>query len=241
MTAVTFNGTDLTNRFIVGDQKRPLPEFRVSTMQVDGADGEVYGGSTIGPRFLSFRVTSIGRTPRQLQDDAKFLMALLAVRQPTALTISDERTEGNVQLVRYAVPTGSFDADEYVRAGSWVLQFVQPDPYLYGQTRTQSVTANTTTEIFVDGNAPAEWEMHVVPSSGATSHTFNYGSHKVVFSGTFDGSMALDVDSKTGVVETSVSGVGLTSGTTIVPVETGTVELLSSSGNATFTWRERWL
>ena len=241
MTAVTFNGTDLTNRFIVGDQKRPLPEFRVSTMQVDGADGEVYGGSTIGPRFLSFRVTSIGRTPRQLQDDAKFLMALLAVRQPTALTISDERTEGNVQLVRYAVPTGSFDADEYVRAGSWSLQFVQPDPYLYGTEHTQSVASGSTVSISVDGNAPAEWTVTATPSSGATSYTFEYGTKKVVFDGTFDGTKAISVNSRTGTVSTGAVGNGLTNATTIEPVGPGTVELKSSSGTATFRWRERWL
>ena len=241
MTAVTFNGTDLTNRFIVGDQKRPLPEFRVSTMQVEGADGEVYGGSTIGPRFLSFRVTSVGRTPRQVQDDAKFLMALLAVRQPTELSISDERSPGDTQLVRYVVPSGSFDMDEYVRAGSWVLQFIQPDPYLYGHTYTQSVASGSTVEIFVDGNAPAEWTVSAVPNSGATLYTFEYGTKKVVFDGVFDGAKAISVDSRTGTVRTGAVGNGLTNATTIEPVGPGTVELKSSSGTATFQWRERWL
>ena len=241
MTTVTYNGVELNEWFFVGDQKRPLPEFRVSTMQVDGADGEVYGGSTIGPRFLSFRVTSIDRTPRQLQDDARTLMALLAVRQPTALTISDERDPTNSQLVRYAVPTGSFDADEYMRAGSWVLQFVQPDPYLYGRTYSHEVNSGTPVSFAVNGNAPAEWSLAAVPNSGVTLYTFEYGTKKVVFDGAFDGTKAISVDSRTGTVSTGAVGNGLTNATTIEPVGPGTVELKSSSGTATFRWTERWL
>jgi predicted phage tail component-like protein len=241
MTTVTFNGVVLTNRFIVGDQKRPLPEFRVSSMQVDGADGEVYGGSTIGPRFLSFRVTSIDREPRQVQDDAKFLMQTLAVRQPTELAISDERSAGNTQLVRYVVPTGSFDMDEYVRAGSWVLQFVQPDPYLYGHVRTQEVASDATVETFIDGNAPSEWTLHAVPNSTTGAYTFEYGENAVVFDGAFDGAMALVVDSRTGAVNTGAAGNGLTNATTIEPIQHGTVTLKSIGGPATFQWRPRWL
>jgi hypothetical protein len=96
-------------------------------------------------------------------------------------------------------------------------------------------------EIFVDGNAPAEWTVNAVPNSGATLYTFEYGTKKVVFDGAFDGTKAISVDSRTGTVRTGAVGNGLTNATTIEPVGPGTVELKSSSGTATFRWRERWL
>lgn len=240
METVTFNGVDISALFMVADMSRPLPEFRDSSTTVEGADGDSFDALTIGPRECSFTVISAHRTMRELQDDARELMAVLAVREPKPLTFSDERDRDGVQLVRYAVPTGSFDAQEFVRAGQWTLRFRQHDPYLYGKPRSVVLAANEAQRVDVGGNAPAIPLATTAPR--ASSYLLRSGSGYISYFAPFDGNSTLTLDfaELTARLSPALEGAkGLQTGSRFF--EFAGVTSLFATAQTTVSWTERWL
>ena len=153
---VRFNGYELTEKFaLLDDLSRPLPEFRHESVDVPGMDGTDFDAQTVGPRSCSFSLAALGESEEHTQTLWRELAAALAVRTPSPLTFSDERDEFGTQLVRYAVPSGVPDLDEWRRAGRALLTFEQDDPYLYGRSRSVMLESMADTRIEVGGNVPA--------------------------------------------------------------------------------------
>ncbi len=263
---VTFNGVDLSEQFVISDVSRPLPEFKPMSTACAGRDGEYFDGMTLGVRECSLSLIAADTSRKGVQDAARALMDVFAVREPKALTFSDEVDTGHIQLTRYAVPTGAFSAREFVKAGKWEVRFVQHDPYLYGQQRYTLVRRDTMTPLHTGGNATVYPIVTATPYAGTSKFDICLaepgasGSFAIVkrveydaryLDGTsgsgFDGSNEITVDMGAETVSLIRSPNdyqkalrGLTLDSRFFGLEGGCV-LYSYYANATVGWRERWL
>lgn len=236
MERVTFNGVNLSARFVIADIKRPLPEFRDTSSTVEGMDGEFFDALTVGPRECSFSVVAAHKSASELQTLARELMALMTVRKPSALTFSDEVDKDGFQLTRYAVPTGSLDAEEFIKAGRWTFTFKQHDPYLYGKQRSVVLKANAAQKVEIGGNA----ECYPTATSYASGsyYKLSSGNYSVRFDGPLSGLLTVDFAAQK-VSNASSSAAGLHTGSRFFAFS-GTM-VLTASHQTTLKWRERWL
>ena len=237
---MTFNGYDFSRDFIPLCDSRPLPEFRDTSTVVSGADGESFDGLTVGTREFTITLVAVNKEPKALQTCARTLMDVLAVRSPKAFTFSDERDSDGTQLVRYAVPTGAFDAQEFIKAGKWTCRFKQHDPYLYGKSRSVVLKPNQAQKISVGGNVPT-WPTVTSKPSGSY-FTISDGSNRYVkFAAAFNGSttLTLDFEKSRASLSASLTGSGLLVGSRFFEID-DTVELKATS-TTTVSWHERWL
>ena len=241
MTTVKFNGTNLSKLFIIGNQSRPLPEFRDASSTVDGRDGDIFESLTVGPREVSFELVCKGKSPKEIQDAARTLMDLFTVRKPRPLTFSDEVDDDGNQLVRYAVPTGSFDSQEFIRAGRWRCRFRQHDPFLYGRERSVVVKAGQAKKVDAGGNTPAWPTASAVVASGTEYRLGLAGGKYVKYAAAFSGQeMNIDMSAQTAKPKPAISGAdGLQKGSRFFSID-GTVTF-EASHTTTVSWRERWL
>lgn len=241
MIGVIFNGKPLTDAFTVGNIKRPLPEFRPSMALVDGMDGEFFADQTVGTRRVSFDLVCSGAsTQRELQDAARMLADMMLVRKPVPMVFSDELDPMGNLLVRYVLPTGQFDADEFKRLGKWHCEFVQPDPYLYGRSRSVVVKANQTLQVEAGGNAPAYPKATSTVQSGLYYQIGIDGAY-VRYAGLFSGqSIEIDMEAQTAKPNPAIAGAdGLQKGSRFFAID-GTVNL-TATHQTTVSWVERWL
>lgn len=258
MVIMEYNGKDLRfrkkennkvyNRVIPLCDSRPFPEFRDSSTQIEGADGEWFDSQTIGPREFTITLVANGRliySSEDLQALARDIGKTFMVREPKRFTFSDERDPGrpDTQLYRLAVPTGVFDAEEFIRAGRWTCRFRQLDPFLYGYSRSEALKANTATEITVGGNAPAaNLVAKTTPKNGVKRYELAVvGGQSIAFKANFDNSTELTVNfrNQTARIDKSITAEGLATGSRFFDFG-GTLKLKANS-LTTLTWTERWL
>ena len=236
---VKYNGTDLSRLFTITEINRPSPEFRNAGTVVEGADGEAFDSLTIGPRECSFVMIATKLNATQRQTMARRLMAVMSVREPKALTFSDEVDGDGNQLVRYAVPTGAFDAQEFIKAGKWTCRFKQHDPYLYGKSRSVVLKPNQAQKISVGGNAESWFAASSKPTG--SSYTLSNGSRYIRFEASFDGSgtLMLDARAQTARLSSGSNVRGIIAGSRFFVLR-GTMTLTATS-TTTLSWHERWL
>lgn len=256
---VSFGGHVLTKKFVVTDVKRPLPDFRAESTRVAGRHGESFDDATVGTREVSFMLVYAGgrkATAQDIQDAARTLADVLLTRVERKLVFSDEKTRKGKQLVRYAVPIGSFDVEEFIRAGRWTCRFVQYDPFLYNdETKPLKLAAKTKKDVVIGGNAPTYLTVTVKPPSGAKEFWIKNASANrgVYFKADFDGKATLTLDFETGKATLSNAGGvtkigGLATGSRFFAVggsetmaKAATAVKLEASHACTLKWRERWL
>ena len=243
MIAVEYNGVKLTDSYHIGNIRRPMPEFRMAATEIDGADGSSFAEQTVGPRRCSFEIVYSGaKTARALQDAARELFAVFLVREPAALKFSDERDSGNTQLVRYAVPNGTFDMEEFKKLGRWRVELTQPDPYLYGKKHSGVVIpANKTLKVAIGGNADTYLTAKATVASGASYAIRIVNGSKLEYAAAFSGqTVTVNMRTQTVRVSPAISGAdGILTGSRFFAVA-GTAKLLATH-RTEISWRERWL
>lgn len=238
---VSFDGVDLGSSFAVGEQRRPLPEFRAASTVIDGADGEAFDDLTVGVRECSMRLTALDRSPVELQRAARSLAGLFAVRRPAPLRISDEVDSYGTQLTRYAVPVGSFDADEFVRTASWVVTFRSHDPFLYGRPRSVVLRASGRITVDAGGNAVAYPRVTLMPPAGwdgYASMRIWRGPEVALRPASRFGGGPIEVDMAS-LSFSSFETCGLVPGSRFFGLSGR--QVLCSSVPATVSWVERWV
>ena len=229
---VTFNGVVLNNSFIVSNVNRPLPEFRNSSTQIEGRDGEEFDSLTVGMREVTFTVYAKSKSQDQIAQAARQLAKILFVRQPTALTFSDEK-DGRTQLVRFAVPDGAFSADEFIRVGKWDCRFLQHDPFLHGNTIKRQISGTTT--ISVGGNV----ETYPVATANASgTYQISYKGQHVKFGGA--GGRIIVNFKKQKVSSGGATGDGLQVGSRFFALQPGQSKI-SVSHSTQLEYTELWL
>jgi predicted phage tail component-like protein len=223
---------------------RPFPEFRDSTSRVEGADGETLDSLVLGPREFTVTLVAInnGQGLPGIQDTARRLGDLLLVRQPKRFVFQDEQDKFGTQLVRYAIPTGAFDSEEFIQAGKWTVHFKQPDPYLYGKAGSKHLEPGVSTEVAVGGNAPAKLIAKATPETGKSYYTLQSSGHGTIkFRADFDGETVITVNFANQAISLSktVTGSGLTAGSRFFSFD-GT-PLMRAYAPTDLSWQERWI
>lgn len=243
--SVIFNGTNLESFFIVSDVARPLPEFRAASTRIDGADGESFDLMTLGPRECSFDLYAVDKSAQALQDAARLLTSIFMVREPKPLQFSDEKDPNGNQLRRYVVPVGSFDSEAFIRAGVWRCRFRSFDPFLYGISRSATLTAGTATQIdfgtYVSGRMLAPALVRATSTPSGSMYTIESGSGHIRYDAPFDGNtLVLDFEAQTATLSPALANAsGLAFGSTFFPL-TGTATVTASDDTA-LAWTDRWV
>lgn len=249
MTTVWFNGYKLNDYFRVAGIDRPMPEFELSTTEAFGVDGELFDDLSLRRRELSLSLMVRNVTKREMQDKARELMGILKVSKPTNLRISDEKDPDGTQLVRYAVPVGAIQVEELPNAARWTVNFEQPDPFLYGKSRSMVLKANQYWRGDAGGGMPAWWTLTVDKPRGAEYYYFHgestggavEGETIISFYAPFNGTGKLTANCKAHTVKMSpalAGASGLTTQTRFAPL-CGKLYMLSNM-KATVSWRETW-
>lgn len=238
MTTMSFNGYRFDRKFKAFCDSRPLPEFVDASVKIDGANGESFESLTLGVREFSITLVALNKTAKSLQTLARELTGVLAVASPKPFMFGDEVDGDGKQLVRYAVPTGVFDSEDFVRAGRWTGQFKQHDPYLYGKSRSVVLKANQPQKINVGGNAET-WPYAVAKPRGSR-YTLS-GNGSIVFDAPFSGNtLSIDFENQVARLSPNVANAaGLQTGSRFYPMR-GTVTL-TANAQTTLSWSERWL
>lgn len=242
-----YNGQNLRfgGRVIPLCDSRPFPEFKASTSTIDGADGEWLDAQTIGRREFTITLvtTDAVKSSLDIQALARDIGRVLMVREPKDFTFSDELdpNDKKTQLVRKAVPTGTFDVEEFAKAGRWTCRFKMPDPFLHGKKHVEIVNDGTQRTYQVGGNAPAKLKATAISKDGKPSYQLIAQNGSIVYKANFTGeqTITLDFEKQTAKVTGNI-GDGLTTGSVFFPWE-GTMTVKSIGANTTLTWWERWL
>jgi len=239
-TKVTFNGTDLTEAYVVSDLRTSLLPRTVATQQVAGRDGTAYMGASMAERSITLTLTARGRTPAERQAAARHLAAVLAVDEPAPLALGMD--EGRYWL---AVPNSTGNAKRYVNHTSFDVTFLATDPVMYGQERSVTVPSGGSLTFDVEGTYPAMPTITAPQARNGSGGFWRIAEE--------DGSFMLvriPVSSAQPVVADCAARVLTVTGvvTLLEPasdwlvLEPGRHTLtMTGTGAATITYRERWL
>lgn len=241
-TVVLYNGVDLTADYVVSDLRRPLLPKEAMGATVPGMDGEVYTGSRLTPRMVTLTMYAIDADIALREAAARRLAAALDVQQPAPLSIS---IDGGLYLM--AVPTSTGDAARFTQANSFQVQFEAFDPVFWGEERTTVIEwGQTPTTFTVGGTYPARPVISVPTAERAAFGNYwritlddgSFMSVAVPESGMVP--ILADCEART----LSVNGTNrllnpLSDWLVLTPGEHSLV--IDGLGDATLTYRERWL
>lgn len=237
--ACTFDGHDLAELFSIEyHMTRRLPTWEPTLVDVPARNGALFGGTRAQAVEIGMQLCprALGRDERQ--EDLRTLASWLAVSEPKPLYLGDEGGR-----YRMAVPTGESEITPYLDADVVQIGFVCPDPRLYGDERSATVTT-TATSILVDGTAVTRplitatatpngsgiWAITDLTTGEYMQVSLTSGSHTVVF----------DCEARTVKVDGAV--------TMLAPacdwLTFGNIEhqlqITTGTGTATVTWQEMW-
>ena len=238
--AVTFDGHDLTELFLVTDVERSWPSLSAST-----TDNPAGGSFLVGLRpqspTVSMTLRAYGDSSRR-REAARALASWLAVDGPRELAFGDDGG-----LCYMAVPDGSADSKRLYWQEAVAISFLVPEPVMLGDRMTATVPSGATASVGVGGTAPAR---PVIEASAAVrdSSTGLWGVRDAG-SGSFvrvsiptasASSVIIDCERRTATVNGQSALVTLDSDW--LELAPGAHSLaVDGTGAATLTWRERWL
>lgn len=233
----------LSDDFICLVESRPLPEFKPTSTQVDGADGESFDTLTLGTRTFAITVVFKPEHDRKKRHKlARKLAGELLTREPKRFIFTDENADDGTQLYRMAVPNGVVDVERFVNAERWTIEFVQYDPYLYkSSTRSVKLTRDWQT-VDVGGNAPTFPIAKCAKPSGKRYALVASDVGAIEYEAPFSGSNLLTIDfaNQTAKTENSIDGArGITLKSRFFEFS-GTL-IMCASDVTTLTWRERYI
>ena len=238
---IRYGGVNLHDKFECTVVKRPLPEFRATGSAISGVDGEIFESVNYGTREVVISVYAIDRTRRGIQYAARDLMSILNTHEEKYLCLGDERDEDKNLLYRKAVPSGTFDFQQFIHAGSWEIKFKQFDPFLYGKERVeQLMTLNQWHSFSAGGNVEAFPIIKAKPI-GNTFTIEKYGGEHITFKGDISGKMlTINMFKQTVKVDPTITtGDGLQIGSRFFSIDGGVA--LRANCTTVVTWYERWL
>ena len=238
---VRYGGVNLDEQFECIVTKRPLPEFRASSSNVYGVDGEVFEGVNYGTREITIAVYALDKKRRGIQRAARDLMSILATHEEKKLVIGDERDFDGNQLYRKAVPSGTFDFEQFIHAGKWEVTFKQFDPFLYGRERVEQLMRLNQWQSFSAGGNVEAWPVIKAKPIGNTFTIEKYGGEHITFNGNIAGK-TLIINTKRQVVKVEpeiTTGEGLQLGSRFFSIEGGVA--LRANCTVVVSWDERWL
>lgn len=240
---IALDGIVLNDRYSISDIHRPWPKVNVMTEEVEGRDGDVVTGLTLGPRSVSFRLWAFGADHELLMGSFAWLMELLTEEPEHRLSFGDEGGLVRVVTLQSYEP----DYDEYAERVSMQLDFTMHDPYRDTvATHDVAIPSGGAATFLVDHRAPrlvlAASHATRDESTGLWGVTFDDVTHLCVELPT-SSAVAVSIDCHerhvmvggvTGMIDLGSDWPKLGRGTHVVRMTQGT-------GAATLTIRKRCL
>ena len=246
---VTFDGHDLTSRFLVTDIRRPRPSFSPTTQ-----DNPVGGAFLLGtrPRAKSVSMTLWVRGDSgKRQALARELASWLSADGERELAFSDD--DG---LVYMAVPDGETSLEPLYWGEALGLSFLVPEPVMLGESgRAQAYMPLSVTEldgpvspvVMVGGTAPARMVITSEDASRDSSTGLwgvrldDGGYARVEIPVSTPSSVTIDCVERTATVNGAPALLTLDSDWLEMPPGRHVIRLDEGHGTADVSWRERWL
>ena len=224
----------------VSDRREQLLPTDVATIDVPGRDGALFGGVTRTVRQVTLALYVLGPVGERAPH-VRELAARLAVDGPRPLMFSDE-----APLWRMAVPNAESDSEVYYDAEGYTdVEFVCPDPWLYGEERSVTVPSGGSVTFTVGGTAPA-WPTITASATGSSQGTWilrlddsSKGVYAAIASGVTRPVVA-DCDARTLTVNNATSMLAPSYDWPELTPGTHTLAMTQGTGAATVTWTERW-
>jgi predicted phage tail component-like protein len=235
---VMWDGEELSAGWVfVSDLHEQLLPRNVTTIDVPGRDGAIFGGVTQAVRQLTLSLYVLGR-PDERAEHVRELAARLAVDGPRPLRFRDE-------LTRMAIPNADVMSTVYFNAEGWVdVTFECPDPWLYGEVRTATIPSGGSVTINVGGTAPT-WPTIECDATGGTQDswvvTLDGGPaiYAAIPSGT-ELEVTADCGARTLMVNREAAMLPPAYDWPMLTPGEHTLAMSQGTGDATVTWRERW-
>ena len=237
---VTWDGHDLTELFLVTNIARSWPSLSAST-----TDNPAGGSFLVGLRpqspTVSMTLRAYGDSSRR-REAARALASWLAVDGPRELAFGDDGG-----LCYMAVPDGSADSKRLYWQEAVAISFLVPEPVMLGDRMTATVPSGATASVGVGGTAPAR-PVIVATAAVRDSSTGLWGVRDTA-SGDFV-RVALPTASPSAVTIDCERRTATVNGqSALVTLDSDWLELapgahalaVDGTGDATLTWRERWL
>jgi predicted phage tail component-like protein len=240
---ITIDGTVLNTQFRISEIKRPFPPFNAQSVEIDGRDGSVLKGVSLGTRSVSFRLWSFSQDHNYMYTQFQMLLELLVTSFEHQLIFSDE-----LGLVRTVTLVSELDFDEYVERGSILLEFVMYDQLreYEGQSMTISVPSGGSAQFVAQHSNP-----HILVTAQAAqrdastemwSLTFDEGDYvRLKLPTALATTVSIDCKERRVLVGGEVSMLTLESDWPRLAAGTHTVRMDLGTGAATISIRERCL
>ena len=238
--AVTFDGHDLTELFLVTDVSRPWPSLSASTTD-NPAGGSFLAGLRREAAEVSMTLYAFGSTSER-REAARALASWLDVDGPRELAFGDDGG-----LCYMAVPSGTDAPKSYMDAESVSVTFLVPEPVMLGDRMAATVPSGVTASVGVGGTAPAR--PLIGASAAVRDQSTGLWGVRDAASGDFV-RVALPTASPSAVTIDCEARTATVNGqSALVTLDSDWLELapgahalaVDGTGAATLTWRERWL
>ena len=224
----------------VSDRREQLLPTDVATIDVPGRDGALFGGVTRAVRQVTLALYVLGPVGERAPH-VRELAARLAVDGPRPLMFGDE-----APLWRTAVPNAESESEVYFDAEGYTdVEFVCPDPWLYGEERSVIVPSGGSVTFTVGGTAPT-WPTIAASATGGSQGTWilrlddsSKGIYAAIASGVTRPVVA-DCDARTLTVNSTTSMLAPSYDWPELTPGTHTLAMTQGTGAATVTWTERW-
>lgn len=235
---VTFDGHTLNDLFYVGNVDVGLPEISNDFTDRTG-DGSIHRGMRLGGVTIVVPLVAKPRGMERARTSIAELMGWLDVDEPRKLSLSAD--DG---LWRMAVPNAVSMAD-----AEWgdrlTVEFRQPDPALYGKSRSVTVPSGGSVTFHVGGTYPTKPTVSGTVTRDGTTHLWGIrldGGDFVRASVPTSSAtaVAIDCDARTCAVGGATTIPTLDSDWLELKPGTHTLQNDQGTGACTVTWHERW-
>ena len=235
---VTIGTNRLNDLFYVSEIDVGVPEFVPNL--IDRIDGGAYvNGMRVGTADITMRLVVLPNV--DVRRAVSTLLSWLDVGTPQWMAIS--RDGGKRRRV---VATGAPTIEDTEYEDVVVVELLQVDPYLYGDSRSVTVTSTYATTITVGGDAPtcpsivstnatrrASDDLWGVIVDGSTSALVKLPQPQQT-------AVSIDCDAHTATVGNDTAALTLDSDWPELAPGNHTLVIGAGGGTATVTWVERW-
>ena len=232
---IYYNGTDLTDGYIVSNVVRPLIMREPELLDVPGMDGAVLGLADLQPATVTMDITVPG-DPATREPHLRALAALL-YSGPAALEFEDE---GHTLTAVASAPTINRYPDAAVLED---VTFTAADPVMRGKSKTATM-ASSSESILVGGNYPTKPTITCASAtnSGGGVWGIRIDGGPVAYVELSAAGVSVEIDSEARTVTDAGNTALLTLASDWPVLAPGSHTVtLEGTGYPTIAWTERWI
>jgi len=234
--AFTFDGHDLDSLFVVSEVERGLAPWEPTLVDVPGRHGSLLAATRATAVTVTATLYARAATREGRQTSMRTLASWLAVDGARQLVLGDEGG-----LRRMAVPTDTAPLSQWIDADAVQVTFVCPDPRLWGEHGT--ATVSTTATVTVGGTAPTAPTIRATAAQAGDGGFWRLADETgaCVYVELGSGTHAIDADCAARTLAVDGATVALPPAFDWPTWAAGEHTLtLTGSGAATVEWDERW-